>query len=146
MAIVKRTNGVPTFSTLLSDLVNADRFFSNDLISTNWVPAIPAVNVAETNHHYEVELSAPGYKKDDFKVDVTNDILNISAETSEEKEEKDKDYTRREFSASSFSRSFSLPENAKQDDIEAKYEHGILKLKLAKKHAETPKRKEVKVG
>ena len=79
-------------------------------------------------------------------MNVANGILNISAETKSEKEEKGKDYTRKEFAASSFSRGFSLPENAKQEAINAKYENGILKLMVDKKKVEAPKKAEIKVS
>ena len=145
MAIVKRSNngGLMNYSTLLSDMFDPDKFFTNDLLADNFMPA---VNVSETDKNYEIELAAPGYKKEDFKVDVSNGILNISAETKMEKEEKGKDYTRREFAASSFSRGFSLPENEKQEDINAKYENGILKLSVDKKKIEAPKKAEIKVA
>ena len=85
-------------------------------------------------------LAAPGMKKDDFKIDVDGNMLTISSEKEENKEEKNKKFTRKEYSYSSFSRCFSLPEEIKQEDINAKYEDGVLKISLprkeeAKKHA-----------
>ena len=71
-------------------------------------------------------------KKDDFKIDVEGDMLTISAETKEEKEEKDKKYTRKEYSYTSFSRSFTIPVGTKADKIDARYEDGVLKLVLPK--------------
>lgn len=141
MAIVK-TNNNGSRSSLLPDFFSTDRFFS-DLWNQDWAPS---VNIAETEKNYEIDLSAPGFKKEDFKIEVENDVLNISAETKEEKEEKDKNYSRREFSYNSFSRSFSLPQNANAENINAKYDNGILKLSLAKKAIENAKRKQVKVG
>ncbi|MEI5579364.1 Hsp20/alpha crystallin family protein, partial [Streptomyces brasiliscabiei] len=86
----------------------------------------PAVNVSETDKNYEIEVAAPGMKKDDFKVKVENGAIHISAERKEEKEEKQKNYTRQEYSYNSFSRSFTLPEDVKEDDIKAQYEDGVL--------------------
>ena len=77
--------------------------------------------------------------KKDFNISAENGVLTISSEIKEEKEEKEKDYTRREFSYSSFSRSFVLPENANEDDIKANYADGILKLEVAKKVINQPK-------
>ena len=72
-------------------------------------------------------------KKEDFKIDVDGNILTISAEKEEKKEEKDKRYNRREYNYSSFSRSFTLPDKVKQEDIQATYENGVLALLLPKK-------------
>ena len=94
---------------------------------------IPAVNIAESKDYYSVSLAVPGMKKEDFKIDVDGNILTISAEKDEKKEETDKKYNRREYNYSSFSRSFTLPDKVKQEDIQATYEHGVLALLLPKK-------------
>lgn len=93
----------------------------------------PAVNVVENQNEYKVNLAAPGMKKSDFEIDVQGNMLTVSSEKDEVKEEKDEQYTRKEYSYSSFSRSFSLPEDVKQDKIEAVYEDGVLKISLPKK-------------
>jgi HSP20 family protein len=98
---------------------------------------LPAVNIVEQKNEYLVSLAAPGLKKDDFKIDVNGNMLTISSEKEESKEEKDKKFTRKEYSYSSFSRSFTLPEEINQEKIEAKYEDGVLKISL-------PRRDEVK--
>ena len=94
---------------------------------------VPAVNIIENNDDYMVSLAVPGMKKDDFNIDVEGNILTISSEKEENKEEKDEKYNRREYSYSSFSRSFTLPEEVNKEKIEAKYEDGLLKLMLPKK-------------
>ena len=94
---------------------------------------LPAVNVTENNDNYTVSLAAPGLKKEDFKVDVDGHMLTISSEKEVKKEENDEKYTRKEYSYSSFSRSFTLPEDVKQDAIDAKYENGILSIRLPRK-------------
>ena len=101
------------------------------------------MNIKETGNDYEIELAAPGFDKKDFKVTVENGCLNISAEKSDSKEEKDANYTRREFSHNSFERSLQLPDSIKDDTINAKYNDGILRFKLAKK--EEAKKKKPKV-
>jgi len=93
----------------------------------------PAVNVTEDPDHYTVSLAAPGLKKDDFSIDIDGNMLTISSEKEEKTEEKDEKFTRREYSYSSFSRSFNLPEDVKQDAIDARYEDGVLKLQLPRK-------------
>ncbi len=94
---------------------------------------MPPVNVRETDRNYEITLAAPGLQKDDFKVDVNGSMITISAERDEKREEKEENFTRREYSYSSFSRSFSLPEDIAQEKIDANYVNGELKLLLPKK-------------
>jgi HSP20 family protein len=94
---------------------------------------VPAVNITENQGNYEVSLAVPGLKKDDFKIDVDGNMLTISSEKEESKEEKEKSFTRKEYSYSSFSRSFTLPEEVNKEKIEAKYEDGVLKLTLPRK-------------
>ncbi len=93
---------------------------------------IPAVNIEEEKKEFKISLAVPGMKKDDFKINVEGDMLTISAETKEEKEEKDKQYTRKEYSYSSFSRTFTIPEGTRTDKIDARYEDGVLKLVIPK--------------
>jgi len=93
---------------------------------------IPAVNISENKDNFEVSLAAPGMKKDDFNIDVEGNTLSISAEKNDEKEEKGEKYTRKEFSYSSFVRTFSIPDGVNKEKIDATYEDGLLKLVLPK--------------
>jgi HSP20 family protein len=102
---------------------------------------MPAVNVKETEKSYELELAVPGLSKKDFKIMAEEGILTVSSEREEEKELKEKDYTRKEFEYSSFSRSFTLPENVNEEEIKAGYDNGILKLSIAKRQLSQPKAK-----
>jgi HSP20 family protein len=143
MAIVRRSGYPSVFgNSLLSDLFDDDR-----LINSPWLTgrSIPAVNVRETDKNFEIEVAAPGYEKNDFKVEMDSGLLTISVEKQEEKQEKEDNYTRREFGYSSFSRSFNLPQNINEEDINAKYEGGILKLTIAKKGEAAPKRKAIEI-
>jgi HSP20 family protein len=94
---------------------------------------IPAVNITEQKDDYEVALAVPGMKKDDFNIDVDGNMLTISSQKEEKKEDKEARFTRREYSFSSFERSFTLPDEVNREKIEARYEDGILKLVLPKK-------------
>lgn len=94
---------------------------------------IPAVNIIENKDEYLVSLAVPGMKKDDFRIDVDGNMLTISSEKEETKEEKDKKFTRKEYNFTSFSRSFTLPEEIFKDKIEAKYEDGVLRIMLPRK-------------
>ena len=139
MSLIKRTDW-PLLGNgaWLTNFFENDRFFDSDWMKkTN----VPAVNVKETDKNYEIEVSAPGRAKKDFNIAAENGILTISSETKEEKETKENDYTRQEFNYSSFSRSFTLPENANEDDIKANYVDGILKVEVAKKIMSQPKAK-----
>lgn len=91
---------------------------------------MPAVNVKEDPDNYTVSLAAPGLKKEDFKIDMEGNMLTISCEKETTGEEKDEKFTRKEYDYFSFSRSFTLPEDVKQDAIDARYEDGVLNIKL----------------
>ena len=143
MTLLKRTNGglVP-FRSMLSDFFETNDFFKDGFWNKDWMPA---VNVSETEKSYEIEVAAPGMKRDDFKVKVEKGVINISAEKKEEKEEKKRNFTRQEYNYNSFTRSFTLPDDVKEDDIKAHYEDGVLKLSVARKAISTSKAKEIAV-
>ncbi len=142
MSLVKRNNSFWGFSPVLSDFFGADDLTFDRLLKKDFTPA---VNVAEDEKKFEIEFAAPGMRKEDFKISIDKGILTVSAERKEEKEEKKKNYTRQEYSYNSFSRSFTLPENVKEDDIKARYENGVLKLDVAKKTIAVSKAKEISV-
>jgi HSP20 family protein len=118
-----------------------DDFFSRDL--WNWGltnnsstdTTIPAVNIRETAEAFMVEMAAPGMQKEDFRVELDGNNLTISSEMRNENETKEGErYTRREFSYQSFQRSFTLPKNVVDvDQINAKYENGVLHLLIPKR-------------
>ena len=122
----------PIFSNWLDDIFNRDLpsvFTSN----FNTGITLPKVNIKETADAYEVEMAVPGLKKSDFNISIDNQILSISTETKEESEQKEDNYTRREFGYSSFKRTFTLPETVDDDKIKASYNEGILSILLPKK-------------
>jgi HSP20 family protein len=143
MKTLVRTNGnlFPSIPSLLNDL------FTDDWVDSslaNWRSSgatLPAVNVRETNDDFKIEVAAPGMKREDFKVELDNNVLTISSQREDNREEKDRNgsYTRREFSYQSFQRSFTLPEEKVMGDkIAARYADGIL-------HITVPKKEEAKV-
>jgi HSP20 family protein len=94
--------------------------------------SIPKANISETDESYNLSLAAPGLHKKDFKIDIQGNSLTISAESEHNKASKDEKMSRQEYDYSSFSRSFTLPEEVQHDKIEAAYDGGILKLVLPK--------------
>ena len=123
-----------------------DRFFDNDLLDwsnrnfsqTN--TTLPSVNIKENNEAFMVEVAAPGLDKNDFKIEVHNELLTVSSELKEEKESKENErFTKREFSYQSFCRSFTLPATADGDKVSANYEKGILTVLIPKKEEAKPK-------
>jgi HSP20 family protein len=147
MTLMKR----PAFPSLfgerwLNDFFDTDRFFDSDLLKMASIPQLPLVNIADEEKEYVVEMAVPGMSKKDFSISVENGMLTISAETKAEKEEVKKNFTRKEFSFNTFSRSFTLPENANDEKIAANYENGILKIHIAKKElTKVPPKKEIAV-
>lgn len=109
-----------------------DKWFDTNSGSLSRMLTVPAVNIIEKQNHFEISLAAPGMKKDDFQIDVEGNMLTISAEAEERKEDKEGRHTRQEYNFTSFSRSFTLPEGVQKDKIDASYENGVLKLVLPK--------------
>lgn len=134
-------NQYPTFTDLLE---NIERNFLGRVDETSG--DIPAVNIKEENDKFVLEMAAPGMKKDDFKINLDNYQLTISAETKEEKKEKEDNYTRREFVYNSFSRSFTLPKTIDIEKIKADYKNGILNIVLPKKEEETKLTRQIKIS
>jgi len=109
--------------------------FMKDFFDFESNPSVPDVNVREDKDKYTIEVAAPGLNKKDFDVDIQNNVLTISSEKEHKDEDKDENenYLRREFSYSSFQRSFSLPETVKVENIKAKHDNGVLYVELPKK-------------
>jgi len=115
--------------------------FDDDFFPTlsHRTSSMPAVNVKEDDKNYILELAVPGMEKKDLKIDINEDVLTISSETKNESEESHDGYKRKEFSYSSFCRSFYIPENVNRDKIEANYKDGILSVGLPKMEEEKNK-------
>ncbi|TDS12417.1 Hsp20/alpha crystallin family protein [Sphingobacterium paludis] len=134
MALIK----FPT-KTVNSDVVNPyvnsifDNLFNDSFITDRLVTRVPAVNIAETQDSYTIELAAPGLQKSDFKINVDKNLITISVEKKEESVTEDKLYSKKEFSYSSFTRSFSLPESVNYNSIDATYTDGVLNVSVGKK-------------
>ncbi|MEI7013063.1 Hsp20/alpha crystallin family protein [Leptospira licerasiae] len=139
-SITKPTDHLVNFSSL-------DHFVQswNELLNKSSFHHVPAVNVVKTKDGFELDFAAPGLEKGDFKIDLEGDQLTVSAEKKSESKQEDKSYSKREYNYSSFSRTFTLPDNVIKDQISAKYDNGVLKLTIPKKELEAPK-KSVKIG
>jgi HSP20 family protein len=121
-------------------------FFMPNLFDDDFLPVLtsrtssmPAVNIREDEKNYVLELAVPGIEKKDLKININEDVLTISSENKSESEENRDGYKRKEFSYSSFCRSFYIPENANRDMIEASYKDGILTVELPKQEEEKNK-------
>lgn len=139
--LIKRNDSYPAFSNLFGDFF--DKAFS-DWNSTNFSltnTTLPAVNIQESKDDFLVSMAVPGMRKKDFKLDLNDNVLTISSERKEEKKEDEDNFTRREYSYQSFSRSFTLPKDVVNDEkISAKYENGELKILIPKKEEAKPKK------
>jgi len=129
---VKKNGLMPGFNDVFDSIFN-DTFFSDRMMSR-----VPAANISESKDHYHVELAAPGLNKEDFKLSLERDVLSISVEQHAQNDVQERNFNKREFSYSSFVRSFTLPESADENGIEARYENGVLCINI-------PKREEAKV-
>ncbi len=140
MTLVKTNASLfPAVPRLFDDFFTRDLFdwFNNSFVAAN--STMPAVNIKEDGEGFTVEMAAPGMSKEDFKIELENEILTISAERKAENEVKEGErFTRREFSYQSFRRSFHLPKSTVDyDKIKAKYDNGVLNIRI-------PKREEAK--
>jgi HSP20 family protein len=132
MALVKFNQ--PAFPSFFND-----EFFKpfNQVARNTW-NTLPAVNVKETEAGFQLEVAAPGLKKEDFKINLNENRLVISAQQETQNEETNEKYARKEFSYTSFQRAFVLPKSVDGEKIEASYADGIL-------HVTLPKKEEAKV-
>lgn len=138
MSLVRRENNnnwLNQWPRLFDDFLSRDVFDSalSNFSATD--TTLPAVNIKETDDHFEVEMAAPGMTKKDFKIELQDNTLIISSEKQDMREEQGKEqYTRREFSYQSFQRVFNLPkEVVDEDKIKASYDNGVLHLLIPKK-------------
>ena len=128
MLVKKVYNRVPS---LFGGLLNDELFDLPVYRKTAGNPNCPSVNIMEDENGYQIELAVPGFSKNDFKIELDNDVLTISSDKKEEKKDKkNEEYMRREFCYQSFSRSFDLPDNVDGEKIEANYKDGILKVSV----------------
>jgi HSP20 family protein len=148
MSLIRKRNGeIAPMRSMLTDILNETRLFNSDLFDmTSLSVNLPAINIVEEDKEFKVEMAAPGFSKKDFKINLENDTLIISAEKKDEQKEEKKDFRRREFNYSSFERAFTLPETVDEDHIKAQYDEGILKLTLPKVAGARRKAKEISVG
>lgn len=130
MKLVKRTSAFPVFDSVLNDFFSRG-FFDDDRLQNR----LPAVNVQETEDGFGLEFAIPGLKKEDVKIELKERQLKVYSERSEEGESTNEQgrYTRREFGYQAFSRLFTLPRNVDTEAIEARFEDGVLFIKLPKK-------------
>ena len=145
MTLVKLANGNknygvnPFFNDVFDSLLN-DSFLGDKLSSR-----VPAVNIAETENEFHIELAVPGLKKEDFKISLDKNVLSVSTEKKTENIEEGKKFSKREYNYTSFTRSFTLPESVDQTKINAEYTDGILKLNVAKREEAKIQTREIAV-
>jgi HSP20 family protein len=122
----------PSVPNWLEDIFNRDL---PSVLTSNFNTglSLPKVNIKDTADAFMIEMAIPGFKKSDFNIDLDNEVLSISTETKEENEQKEDNYTRREFGYASFKRTFNLPETVDDEKINANYKEGILSILLPKK-------------
>jgi HSP20 family protein len=132
----------PFFPSLIDDFINTDW----NLKVPSFSGTVPAVNIKELDSQFEIELAVPGMKKDDFEIEVEDGVVSISSTQEEEQVNEKGKFTRREFSYSSFRRSFTLPDSVDPTKIDATYKEGVLLVLLPKhKEAQPQPKKLIKI-
>ena len=138
MNLIRKQN--PFFPSLVDELFNQDRRVRTSSISST----TPAVNLIEQDTQFLIELAAPGNKKEDFEIEIEDEILSISSSSNKEDNTSEKEtFTRHEFSYNSFRRSFTIPESVDNSSIEASYSEGVLLIKLLKLEEALPQPKKL---
>ena len=134
-------------NNLLLPVVNDvfDSIFNDTFFNDRMITRVPAVNVSESEDHFHLELAAPGLKKEDFKLNLEQNALSISVEKRDEHVESKKNYSKKEYNYSSWVRSFTLPESANAELIEASYADGVLKIDIAKREEAKPVRRQIEI-
>jgi HSP20 family protein len=138
--LVKRN---PVLPNIFNDLLNEFSIQTTD----QGKKSFPAANIKETEKEFFLSLAVPGVEKKDFIIDITDNVLTISAERSIENEVNDKNYSHKEYDYQNFKRAFTLPkEIVNEDSIKATYKNGELIINIPKKEIieEKPKLIEVK--
>jgi len=139
-SIIKKENGnVPAFGSIVDQIFqnNLSRFFDDASFMSGGSRAQVPANIRETASGYELDLVAPGLRKEDFKLSLNKDLLTVSYEHSEEAEQKDQEWVRREYMQQSFSRTFNLNDSVDAAKITAIYKDGVLHVALPKKEGST---------
>jgi HSP20 family protein len=152
--LVPKKRNHKTLPGLLEDFMKNESLFDTSLFKFggNMLDfensfVVPEANILETEKEFKVELAAPGLEKKDFQIEIDNNLLKISVEKEERKEEDKENYHRREFCYNSFYRSFTLPDNLMVDKINATYTDGVLYIHMPKKEPVVAKAtKHIKVG
>lgn len=139
--LVKKNGSFPVMKTFFDDFFARDLFDWNNKNFAAVGSNVPSANLKETDSKFEVELAAPGMKKEDFNIEIEDNVLTISSEKQEELEESNKKehYVRKEYNYTSFSRSFYLPDAADDDKVEATYKDGVLHVTIDKKESSKKK-------
>jgi HSP20 family protein len=134
-----------SFNNFMDDfLATVPSIFRDDFVTPSLRSFTP-VNIRETENDYVLEVIAPGFQKDDFKLNLDNNTLTVSAEKKDETENQNEKFIRKEYKQQSFSRSFTIDENIDAENISAKYVNGVLTLNLAKKLEVKPPVKEISI-
>ena len=134
----------PASNFFFDDFFGRD-FFNFPAVEKKVEATVPAVNVKETDEAFIVEVAIPGVNKEAVKIELNENVLSISSETKKEENEQNEKYTRKEYSYSSFRRSFTIDEDAiNTEAIDAKFENGILSIALPKKEAKQPEQKKIR--
>jgi len=144
MKLIRRVNNdYPVFQNWFEDFFTPVQAYVNN----GSRGCVPAVNVAEDENKFQIEFAAPGLTKSDFSINLERDVLTVKSEKENSNEESKSNYTRKEFSYSSFQRSFTLPEIADGENIKAGYKDGILSIEIPKKEeAKAKPAKEIEIA
>src|SRR5437588_11250105 len=152
MTVLTRWDPFREFSTMQDRMNRMNRLFRESyspegpeeaLTTTSFAPP---VDIYEDEHNITLKIEVPGIDEKDIDVRIENNTLTVHGERNVEKEEKEENYRRIERQYGSFTRSCTLPSTVDPNNVQANYEKGVLKIRLAKKAEAKPKQIKVNVG
>ena len=141
LPVIRRTANIPS----LWDEFFGDAWMSNFWKNENGM-SVPSANIAEGAKEFRIEIAVPGLSKEDFKINLEENVLTISSEKERKEEKNEETYMRREFGYSSFRRTFILPDTVQGEKITAEYKDGVLNVTVPKKEESAKIQREIKIA
>jgi len=124
----------PSWNNFFDDILPETKFINGEWINRS----VPAANIEEKENSFVIKMAVPGVEKEDINIEIKDNQIIVSAGNETSEEEEKKNYSRKEYSYKSFKRSFTLPKNVNDDQVEANYKNGELVVELPNSN-EVPK-------
>jgi HSP20 family protein len=139
--ILAGNNGLNNIFNLFNENLYDWDYLLNNKLSNSY-----STNIKESEKNYQIEFQVPGFKKEDIEINIEDNILKISGNVENSKEDENIKYNRREFYKKSFAKSYHIPDDVNEDSIKAECKDGILTINIDKKELQEPKKKSILIN